>query len=73
MSNQPQAKIRNIISEYIALGRPAETSKIAEYVLLKLGIKPSRTTIGNILRENGLTPIEQPRFVWRHKQEVEDE
>lgn len=51
----------------MASGRSANTSAIADYVKQKLGFKPTRTTIGTILREAGYEPIEQPRFRWVYK------
>jgi len=51
----------------MAEGHSANTSSIADYISKRFGIlKPSRTTIGTILRELGYEPIEQPRFIWKH-------
>ncbi len=67
LSTENQNKLRQAITEYMAAGRSANTSAIAEYVKRKLDFKPSRTTIGTILRDMGYQPIEQPRWVWRSK------
>ncbi len=70
MSNkslETQNKVRQLIAEYMGAGRSANTSAIADYVKNNTGFKPSRTTIGTILRELGYEPIEQPRWIWRGK------
>jgi hypothetical protein len=51
----------------MASGKSANTSAIADYVYKQLQVKPSRTTIGTILRDMGYEPIEQPRWIWRGK------
>jgi hypothetical protein len=61
-----QERIRALIAEYMEAGNAPETSRIADYISAKIIIRPSRTTIGIILRKMGYEPIEQPRFVWRH-------
>jgi hypothetical protein len=68
MSNKANQRIRDLIAEYMAAGHAAETSNIANHIKDSIGVKPSRTTIGIILREMGYIPIEQPRFIWRHKE-----
>lgn len=66
MTNKPNERIRALVAEYMGAGNAAETSKIAQYIQDRIGVKPTRTTIGAILREMKYEPIEQPRFVWRH-------
>lgn len=61
-----QERIRLLIAEYMQAGNAPETSRIADYISANITIRPSRTTIGVILRKMGYQPIEQPRFVWRH-------
>jgi len=71
MSNRTvdtQNKVRQAIEDYMAEGRSANTSSIADYVYKRFGVKPSRTTIGTILRDMGYQPIEQPRWIWKGSQ-----
>jgi len=67
LSSENQNKLRQTIKEYMLSGHSPNTSSISSYVKKVLNFKPSRTTIGIILRELGYEPIEQPRWVWRSK------
>lgn len=67
-SNDQHNKVRQLIAEYMRAGHPANTSAIADFISRKVNIKPSRTTIGTILREMGYQPVEQPRWIWKGKE-----
>ena len=52
-----EREIREAIRDYVNTYGASSTSTIADYVQSQLGVRPTKDTVADVLREMGYTPI----------------